>query len=191
MLLAILITLIQGVYAGVARNRKASSEATVSEHGAVSLLHRMADELSMSFQNKKRLDQTRFRLSTDADKNSSVEFSTRTPRVATMRVGGDTTVRYEVIRDQEAGGLFKIIRTEMADPFGDIDKDGSSLAMLDRVKKLTIEGYNGEEWRDEWDQSGDPDPKLPLAVRLTLVWADNNSAERFITCSTPVFRKDQ
>jgi prepilin-type N-terminal cleavage/methylation domain-containing protein len=189
MLLSMLMVLIQGTYTAVARNKKSSSELTVSSHGSVSLLHRMADELSMAFQNDSRPDQTLFLLKTDFDKNSSVKFSTRTPRVAGMREGGDTTVRYELVPDKETDGLFRIVRTEMADPFGDIDRDGFSLVMMERVKRLTVEGYNDDGWTDEWNYSGLPDPKLPLAVKLTLVWLENNSVEKILTCSTPVFGK--
>ncbi|TAL18478.1 prepilin-type N-terminal cleavage/methylation domain-containing protein [bacterium] len=187
MLLAILMVLIQGTYTAVARNKKSSSELTISSHGSVSLLHRMADELSMTFQNDSRPDQTLFLLKTDFDKNSTVEFSTRTPRVAGMREGGDTTVRYELTEDKEEDGLYKIVRTEMADPFGDIDRDGLSLVMMERVKRLTIEGYDDDGWTGEWDYRGLPDPKLPLAVRLTLVWLEKNSVEKILTCSTPVW----
>ncbi len=187
-ILAIFVTLVQGVYTGAAKNKRASEEATGAAHGSSAILGKMADELSMAFQSSSRKGQTILLAATDMENNSKVEFTTMTPRIENLSTGGETRLRYEVRPDPETEGAVKLVRIEMADPFGDMDRDGVELTMLGGIKRFTFSCYNGSEWVSMWDGGYDlENPVLPLAAKLTIEWADKFKNKKIISTATPIW----
>ncbi len=170
------------------RTRKVAQARTEAAHGASAVVGRLADELAMAFHLPERIDESGFYLSTGGDGISELEFTTRTPTIPTIRQGGDVRVRYELIPDEEADGeSFTLIRTEMADLYGNLDLDGIEYKMLDGITRFTVECYDGEEWVESWDDSALEEPLLPLAVEIVIGWAEGEEGERTISAATPLY----
>ncbi|PLX41018.1 MAG: hypothetical protein C0608_07145 [Deltaproteobacteria bacterium] len=187
-IMTLFIALVQGVYTGTTRSRERAVKRTVEAHTASAVLQRIADELAMSFQLPGRMDQTYFLLTTDSENTSTLEFTSRTPAIPSIRTGGDTRIRYEIERSTRGGdGDMALMRYELADLFGRMDLDSTAYEMLTNVTTFEVECFNGEEWVTAWDESSSSEPLMPLAVKIRLGWGDDEDNEELMETSTPIY----
>jgi general secretion pathway protein J len=183
--LALLVTLVQGVYSTSMRNRDAAESATQATHAAAVVTGRIADELAMSFHSVIRQDETRFLLDTSPDGFSTIEFSSRTPSIADIRPGGDTRILYQAVTDPESEeGLLLLRRTELGDPYGDLERDGFTFDMMEELTGFSIECYDGQEWLESWGNPNAAAPDLPLMVRIVMSWGSKDSPNYMRTATT-------
>ncbi len=193
-LMAIFITLVQGVYSGVVRSKRAATKATVAAHAASAVINYLSDELGQAFQSRTtvpyRIEETFFFLSTAGDRNSTLTFTTHTVNIPTVRQGGDVRVTYEVVKDDDHEGLFALRRSEMADLLGDPGRDATEWEMLDSLSRFTVECYSEDGgWQDYWDHVTGSAPVIPIAARITIGWKDSadSESEHLITTATPIY----
>jgi general secretion pathway protein J len=185
--LALLVTLVQGVYSTSLRNREAAESATLATHSAAVVTGRIADELAMAFHSTIRPDETRFLLDTSPDGFSAIEFSSRTPSIADIRPGGDTRILYQAVTDPESReGRLILRRTELGDPYGDLERDGFTFSMMEELSGFSIQCYDGEEWVESWGNSDSEAPDLPLMVRIVMSWGDEENLS-YIRTATSVY----
>ena len=186
-MLALVISLIQGVYSGTARSRRASREATEETHAAAFVLHRLADELAMAYLDPARSEATGLLVDTDSDEVSSVVFTTRVPPVSGFSSGGDAEVAYFVESDDEGGQVLQ--RRESADLDGDLASGGEPYALIEGLARFTVECYDGGQWLTGWDSAERADPpRLPLSARITLAWrSPDGETERVYRTATPIY----
>jgi prepilin-type N-terminal cleavage/methylation domain-containing protein len=186
-LLGLFLLLVNGIYSGTTRNREASRAATTSAHEASVALHLMGDEFAMAFLSPAWIGRSAFNLETDADDFSKVDFTTRVPNIDTLRVGGDVRLRYELVPEEERKDRFILRRTEGADFFADLDRQGVAYDMMSGIKRFTVKCWDGEAWTDRWEV--DPaNPQLPLAVAVRIVWSrGGGEAEEVLVTTTPVY----
>lgn len=184
-ILALLVSMIQGIYASAARNREAADAKTATVHAASSVMARMADELGAAFVSKARADRTYFHV-TVADKGrSTLEFATLMPPVHGLRAGGETRVRYEAsAAAKEEGGGVVLKRTEVDDLGKELDREGATYEMLKGVTRFTVEAFDGKEWLEEWRDADSADPKLPLAIKIEVAWNEGEAERTFETSAT-------
>ena len=186
-IMTLFIALVEGVYTGTTRSRERAVKRTVEAHTASAVLQRMADELAMSFQLPDRIDQTYFLLTNDSENTSTLEFTSRTAAIPSIRTGGDTRIRYIVERAARGNdGDLALMRYELADLFGRMDLDSTSYEMLSPITTFTLECFNGEEWVSTWDDSASDEPLMPLAVKITLGWGEDKEHEELMETSTPI-----
>ncbi len=187
MLLALFVTLMQGIYAGTTRNREAARTSTEAVHAASASVQLMCDEFAMAFHNPDWIERTAFHLETDASENAEVEFTTRAPHVETLRVGGDIRVRYTLVQMKEERDRYILRRLESSDPFGDIERNATGYDMMEEVTHFKVLCYDGERWTDRWALADPQNPELPLAVSVEIGWAEGEG-ERVIAASSLVYR---
>ncbi len=195
-ILALLAGMISGIFSSSARFRKATEERTARVHAASVTLTRLADELAMAYYESQYAESSGFFLSTSSDEHSTLEFTGRTVRIPTIRVGGDTRLRYELEKDSDnydAGYILKRTESNVLD--ADLDVEGVSYEMLHEVAKFKVECYDGGEWTTSWEMlastAGDP-PEMPLAVRVTLALKENAEDEEgrtVLRTMTPIYGK--
>lgn len=175
-ILVLLVGMIQGIYAATVRNRDAALAKTAAVHAASSILSRMADELSATFVDKERSDQTRFKVTSLGGLQSTLEFATLMPPIHGLRAGGETRVRYELSADPDSlSSDEKVLRrTEEDDLSRDIDQEGVAYDMLKGIKEFSVECFDGREWIKSWEDGDPANPTLPRAVKLEVVWADGS-----------------
>ncbi len=185
--LAMLVTLVQGVYSTSMRNREAAQEATEATHLAAVVTTRIADELAMAFYSDTRPEVTPFLLTTSADGFSTLEFSSRTPAISGIRPGGDTRILYQPLVDSESPeGRLLLRRTELGDPYGDIERDGFTFTMVEDLTGFLVQCYDGEEWLDNWGgvTATATALNLPLMVRIVMSWGTDESVTYMRTATT-------
>ncbi|MDF1553694.1 MAG: type II secretion system protein GspJ [Deferrisomatales bacterium] len=186
-MLALVISLIQGVYSGTTRSRQASRETAEETHAAAFVLHRLADELAMAYLDPARTAATGLLVNTDSDEVSSVAFTTRVPPVSGFSSGGDAEVAYFVESDGDGGQVLQ--RRESADLDGDLASGGETYLLIEGLARFTVECYDGERWLTGWDSAERADPpRLPLSARITLAWrSPDGETERVYRTATPIY----
>ena len=186
-MLALVISLIQGVFSGTTRSRRASREATQETHAAAFVLHRLADELAMAYLDPSRTEATGLLVDTDSDEVSSVVFTTRVPPVSGFSSGGDAEMAYFVEGDGEGGLVLR--RRESADLDGDLAYGGEPYTLIKGLARFTVESYDGEQWLTGWDSAERVDPPLlPLMARITIAWlGPDGETERVYRTATPIY----
>lgn len=98
-------------------------------------------------------------------------------------------IAYEIVQSEEEGGGLNLVRRE--DPWLDATTEvkGDPLLLVEKVKSFDLEYYDLRkgDWGKEWDtEKMDWKEMLPIAVRVTLVFADPDNEERTIPMSTAV-----
>jgi general secretion pathway protein J len=196
-LLALLLSLVQGVYTGATRSRNRARLETGEAHLSAVVLQRMASEISMAFFEKSRKNSadeytTGFVVDADAGGNSSFSFTTRVPWIHGFSPGGDAEVGYLLEANEE--GVLSLTRRESAALDGDLFDGGVPYVMLESVKRFEVLCYDGEEWVSTWDTAERTDPPyLPVAVSLEVAWGTTaeteteEGTERAYRTSTPVY----
>lgn len=181
-IMVLLVGMVQGIYVSAARNREASLARTAIIHSAASVFSRLTDELSTSFFDGGRPDQTSLYLASESTGKTVLEFTSRVPPVHGLRAGGETRIRYELLEDREADppGGYLLRRTEVDDIEKDLDREGVSYDLVKGLASFSAECFDGEEWLEKWEDK----TRLPQAVRLKLSWGPENGREWLYAAQT-------
>lgn len=196
-LLALLLSLVQGAYTGAARSQERVRAETEEAHRAGIVLQRLTSELSMAFFAPDRKSPTGeytsgLLLDVDDDGNSALSFSTRVPAVPGFSPGGDAEVGYALERDEE--DALHLLRRETSQLDGDLEEGGVPFTVFEDVTRFEVRCYDGEDWVATWDSWEREGPRyLPLAVSVEVAWGggeqgvDEEAQERVYRTSTPVY----
>ena len=177
-LLALVISLVQGAYSGVARSEKESRRRTGQAHGSAFMAHHIADELAMVFADPSRPAATGLVVETDTDGVSSLAFSSRVPPRYGFSSGGEAEIGY-LAETGDDGGL-NLTRREDTDLDGVLAGGGQPYIMLSGIRRFEIRCYNEDrdEWVDAWDSVSPPGSQtLPAAMEVSIVWGEGEDAD--------------
>lgn len=98
-------------------------------------------------------------------------------------------IAYEIVPSEERPGRQDLVRREEAWLDATTELKADPQVLVEGVKAFNLEYYDGRkwEWGKEWDtEKQDWQRRLPLAVRVTLTFADPNDEERTIPLATAV-----
>lgn len=174
-LLAVVVTLVQGVYSSVLRSRDHAQEQAEKSHAAALLLGRLADELASC---SPRAGDPTGGLTLERDENldSRLEFTTPVPALVQEEgvdeIGGAATLTYSL----EAGenGARDLVR---------LDSRAPSVPGSDRVGDVLLRGLSRFRVKllregDDWEETSGTDgtaPKPPRAVAVEVAWKDGKA----------------
>ncbi|MBN1282439.1 MAG: prepilin-type N-terminal cleavage/methylation domain-containing protein [Proteobacteria bacterium] len=98
-----------------------------------------------------------------------------------------TKIAYEVLPDEEVAGRYNVVRREQPWLDDTDEVQGTAFRLLEGVLSFNVEYYDirKKEWGKEWNTDKlDWSEKLPLAVRISVVFPDPDGGDRNIPLST-------
>jgi general secretion pathway protein J len=98
-------------------------------------------------------------------------------------------IAYEVVPDPEEPRAFNLVRHQQPWLTKTTEVEGRSFVVAEKILRFNVEYYDDRkgDWGKEWDtEKVDWKDRLPLAVRITLVFADPDDETREIPLSTAV-----
>jgi general secretion pathway protein J len=191
-LLAVLMTLVEGVYSGVSRSSRDAAQDTREVHEAAVFLDRLANEISAAYVSPPAdptLSTSWFVLTLDIDGRASLAFTTRLSpeEPSDALTGRPAEVAYYVERDED--GVARLRRRSSWEVDTDPEEGGLPYDALPdlALTRLDIQCYDGEEWHDTWDsRERTQAPYLPSALSVEIAWGDPDH-ERVLRTSIPVY----
>lgn len=192
-LLAVLLTLVEGVYSGVSRSSRDAAQATQEVHEAALVLDRLANEITAAYASP-TTDPTRpatswFVLTRDLDGRAALAFTTRLSpeEPSDALTGRPAEVAYYVERDEE--GVARLRRRTSWEVDADPEEGGLPYDVLPdlALTRFDIQCFDGEEWQDAWDSRDRAQaPYLPRSLSVEIAWGDPDH-ERVLRTSIPVY----
>jgi len=98
-------------------------------------------------------------------------------------------IQYEVVPHPEETDYFNLVRREQPWLDDTTEVEGRAFTLAERIKGFNVEYYDERknDWGKEWDTTKvDWKDRLPMAVRVTIVFADPDDPEREIPLMTSV-----
>jgi prepilin-type N-terminal cleavage/methylation domain-containing protein len=98
-------------------------------------------------------------------------------------------ISYEVIANPEEAGFFDLVRKEQPWLNNTTDVEGKVFTLVEKLRKLNVEYYDERknDWGKEWNtEMMDWKNRLPMAVRIKIVFADPDDETQEIELSTEV-----
>jgi prepilin-type N-terminal cleavage/methylation domain-containing protein len=189
-LLALLLSVVQGVYSGVSRSRESARAATDGLRAASLILQRMADEIGSA-------DPQTISLSEESAEFSKLEFVTELSDYAQEEatsgrpVGGLTQVLYEAAEiegvktlTRQGGRLSTTGDAELRDPD----------PLLRGVSRFRVKvSPDAKAWRESWEPGGGTgsDAYLPRIASIEIGWREGGpeGLERVLRTSAALYRE--
>lgn len=187
-LLALVLSLIQGVYAGAVKSRDRARAQAEGAHRAALVLARLADELASASEGSG--DASGFALGPAADRDARLEFTTTLPGLmpekadaAEAAAEGYARLRYEV--EAGGGGTRSLLRRDSRLSEQPEGEDGD--VVLERVTRFRVQASaDGKAWDDTWEGGAG----LPRMVSLELGWEEGDGPrpqERLLRTTVPLY----
>lgn len=200
-LLAVVLTLVQGVYAGIVRSRDYIQAQTERSHAVALLLHRMADELvsALAAPGDPTRENEGIVLDKDSNLDSTLEFSALLPPVlqdgGKEKGGGIARIRYHLEKAED--GSLDLVRT---DSRAAADEAGASPSNQEKQADVLLKGVSrfrvkllgeGDTWRESsgGTESGGQEV-APRAVSIEIAWKvgkKEDGAERVLRTAVPLY----
>ena len=98
-------------------------------------------------------------------------------------------VSYEVVPHPEEKDYFNLVRREQPWLGDETEVEGRAFTLAEKIKNFEVEYYDERknDWGKEWDTTKvDWKDRLPMAVRITIVFADPDGGEQEIPLMTSV-----
>ncbi len=98
-------------------------------------------------------------------------------------------IAYEVVPHPEEIGFYNLVRREQPWLTNTTEVEGRAFTLAEKIKKFDVEFYDSRknDWGKEWDtEKLDWKDRLPMAVRITIVFADPDDDTREIPLMTSV-----
>lgn len=98
-------------------------------------------------------------------------------------------VAYEVVANQDIPGTYDVVRREEVWLNASTEVEGRGYALIEGVARFNLEYYDDRrgDWVKEWStEQVDWKDRLPMAVRITLVFKDPDDEQTEIPLSTAV-----
>ncbi|MFH1831025.1 MAG: type II secretion system protein GspJ [Pseudomonadota bacterium] len=109
--------------------------------------------------------------------------------VASSKESDQCRISYEIVPHPEEPGFFNLVRREQPWLDKTTDVEGRTFALVEKIVKFNVEYYDElkNDWGKEWDTDKlDWKDRLPMAVRIKIVFADPNDETQEIPLSTAV-----
>lgn len=199
-LLALVVSLIQGVYSGVARSRERLVRETEGAHAAAILLQRLSDELAaaVTFDSPPRRGATRFVVESDTGGSSRLEFTAPLPEYLQAEAETGAADRIGLARigysvEKESDGSLTLARSETRDPEADLAQSEPDPVLRGIVRFRVLCSVDGKEWEETWNSEdrAPADSLLPKMVSVEIAWKDPdraNGPERVWRTAIPVYK---
>ncbi|MBI5015437.1 MAG: prepilin-type N-terminal cleavage/methylation domain-containing protein [Deltaproteobacteria bacterium] len=179
-LLALVISVVQGVYAGVTRSRNRAQEQTEGAHAATLLLQRMADELANASSGPAEGTEasTGLVLGKDADGQSRLDFTTTLPALAPDDESKSPTyaevyARIEYSVQANDDGTRQLVRgdSRAAARSGGAETEAPDV-VIDRVTRFRVTlSPDGKTWEDTWSgPAAGEDTAVPRIAAIEIGW---------------------
>ncbi len=209
-LLALVLSLVQGVYSGVTRSSRIAQNQIAQAHAGAMLLQRLSDELGSALPDS-------IALSSEGADASKLEFTTELPDYGQEQQedskekasAGHTcaALSYELKAGDD--GVQELVRRSGAPASGDVEAElGEGDAILKGLSRFRVQvSTDGKEWDDTIDASagksasssakssstGDSGgSSLPKIVMVEIGWRDNpsdpNSPEQLLRTAISIQR---
>ncbi|MBI5441326.1 MAG: type II secretion system protein [Deltaproteobacteria bacterium] len=188
-LLALVLSIVQGVYSGATRTRERSHVATENLRAAALLLQRVTDELGSA------VPET-LEITSLAGETSALEFTTEFPQFSQEKpTSGEKTegafarLRYELATESD-GTQSLVRRSGFEIKAGEEPELGTPDTILPNVARFRVQwSSDAKEWRNSYSGSSSGSDR-PVIVSVEVSWRDGGpeEPERVLRTSVPLYR---
>lgn len=204
-ILAVIMVLIWSSTSQSLRSKDRVEARDLVFHSGQVALNKLADDLSVAFLTKVPTAQPAaapteagtpsefktFMIGEDRGDMDALRFTSLSHMrlVKNTKESDQVRIAYEVVAHPEEIGFYNLVRREQPWLTNTTEVEGRAFTLAEKIKKFDVEYYDNRknDWGKEWDtEKLDWKDRLPMAVRITIAFADPDDDTREIPLMTSV-----